>query len=85
MICLIISGGKFLFDHYHIEHRINLTTGHREAGSVILKITYGYTAKSHGPDPFVDLAGATMKGFAEAVIPGKWMVDIFPFCKFAQT
>lgn len=51
---------------------------------MILKITYGYTAEAHGRDPFVDLAGATMKGFAEATIPGKWMVDILPFCKLAQ-
>jgi hypothetical protein len=60
-----------LFDHIR-----------REAGSVILKITYGYTTQARGNDPFVDLAGKTMAQFAEAAVPGKWMVDIFPFCKY---
>ena len=57
---------------------------HREAGSVILKITYGYTAEAHGRDPFVELAGKTMQTFAEATVPGKWIVDILPFCKCSQ-
>jgi hypothetical protein len=46
-----------LFDHIR-----------KEAGSVILKITYGYTTVAHGNDPFVDLAGRTMGGFAEATV-----------------
>jgi hypothetical protein len=49
---------------------------------VILKITYGYTAEAHGADPFVDLAGKTMETFAEATVPGKWMVDVMPFLKY---
>jgi len=59
-----------LFDH--IRH---------EAGSVILKITYGYNTASHGHDPFVDLAADTMVQFAAATVPGRWMVDVLPFCK----
>jgi hypothetical protein len=60
-----------LFDHIR-----------KEAGAVILKITYGYTAEAHGADPFVDLAGKTMETFAEATVPGKWMVDVMPFLKY---
>lgn len=56
----------------------------REAGSVILKITYGYTAESHGRDPFVDLAGKTMENFADATVPGKWAVDVLPFREYLQ-
>jgi hypothetical protein len=48
---------------------------------VILKITYGYTTENEGLDPFVDLAQKTMAQFAEATVPGKWPVDILPFCK----
>ena len=59
-----------LFDH--IRH---------EAGSVILKITYGYNTTSHGHDPFVDLATDTMVQFAAATVPGRWMVDVLPFRK----
>ena len=60
-----------LFDHIR-----------KEAGSVILKITYGYTTVSSGNDPFVDLAAKTMQQFADATVPGKWSVDIFPFCEY---
>lgn len=56
----------------------------REAGAVILKITYGYTTDNEGLDPFVDLAQKTMAQFAEATVPGKWPVDILPFCKFNE-
>ncbi len=54
----------------------------KEAGTVILRITYGYTAEPHGRDPLVDMAGKTMQEFADATVPGKWVVDIMPFCKF---
>ncbi|OBT75741.1 hypothetical protein VF21_05955 [Pseudogymnoascus sp. 05NY08] len=67
----LLDSPNDLFDHIR-----------REAGSVILKTTYGYTAESHGRDPFVDLAGETMAGFAEAVIPGKWAVDVMPFLRY---
>ncbi|KAH7401090.1 cytochrome P450 [Phaeosphaeria sp. MPI-PUGE-AT-0046c] len=60
-----------LFDHIR-----------KEAGSVILKMTYGYTTELHGNDPFVDLAAETMVQFAEATVPGRWMVDILPFLKY---
>jgi hypothetical protein len=58
-----------LFDHIR-----------KEAGSVILKITYGYTTEARGNDPLVVLACTTMEQFAEATVPGKWMVDMLPFC-----
>lgn len=49
-----------------------------EAGSVILKITYGYTTKREG-DPLVALANESMMDFKSATVPGKWIVDVFPF------
>ena len=54
----------------------------KEAGSVILKITYGYTTIPKGNDPFVDLAGKTMEQFADATVPGRWSVDMFPFREY---
>jgi hypothetical protein len=60
-----------LFDHIR-----------KEASSVILKITYGYTAEAHGRDPLVDLAGRTMGTFAEATVPSRWIVDILPFLRY---
>jgi hypothetical protein len=59
----------------------------KEAGSVILKITYGYNIVPHGKDPLVDVAEKTMEQFAEATVPGRWAVDIFPFsssCSFLR-
>lgn len=51
----------------------------REAGSVILKIAYGYTTEAHGRDPLVELAGQAMDQFARAAVPGTWLVDMLPF------
>ena len=59
-----------LFDHIR-----------KEAGAVILKVTYGYTTENKGRDPFVDLASKTMAQFAEATVPGKWVVDVLPFLR----
>ena len=69
----LLESPEKLFDHIR-----------KEAGSVILKITYGYTTEARGNDPFVDLAGRTMEQFAEATVPGKWMVDILPFCEYSS-
>jgi hypothetical protein len=66
LLNLLDSPNK-LFDHIR-----------KEAGSVILKITYGYTTATNGNDPFVDLAAKTMEQFANATVPGKWSVDVFP-------
>lgn len=52
---------------------------YREAGSVILKITYGYTTEAHRRDPLVDLAREAVHVFADATTPGKWLVDVLPF------
>jgi hypothetical protein len=53
----LLASPENLFDHIR-----------KEAGSVILKITYGYTPIAHGRDPLVDLASKTMEGFAEATV-----------------
>jgi hypothetical protein len=68
----LLESPEKLFDHIR-----------KEAGSVILKITYGYTTEARGNDPLVALARTTMEQFAEATVPGKWMVDILPFCTWS--
>lgn len=60
-----------LFDHIR-----------QESGSVILKITYGYNTVPRDHDPLVDMASTTMAQFADATVPGRWAVDIFPFSRF---
>lgn len=60
----------------HIRH---------ETGSVILKIVYGYDTARHERDPLVDMAETTVAQFAEASVPGRWAVDIFPFCMLAPS
>lgn len=67
----VLSSPEDLFSHIK-----------KEAGAVILKITYGYTANPHGKDPLVDMAVKTMHEFADATVPGKWAVDIMPFRKY---
>lgn len=58
-----------------------LTWLFREAGAVILKIAYGYTAESHKNDLLVDIAGDAMDKFARAAVPGAFLVDMIPFRK----
>ncbi len=36
---------------------------------------------ARGRDPLVDIVGETMDDFAEACVPGKFLVDVAPFCK----
>jgi hypothetical protein len=66
----ILESPEDLF--YHIK---------KEAGAVILRITYGYTPNARGADPLVDLAEKTMRDLGIAAVPGKWSVDVLPFCK----
>lgn len=59
-----------------------------EAGTVILKMVYGYVPGREGRDPLVDLIGEVMDAVTEAAVPGKWWVDIVPVrklggCSFA--
>ncbi|KAF1842847.1 cytochrome P450 [Cucurbitaria berberidis CBS 394.84] len=68
----LLSSPENLFDHIK-----------KEAGAVILKITYGYNAEPHGKDLLVDMAGKTMHEFADATVAGKWPVDIMPFLRYA--
>lgn len=60
-----------LFDHIR-----------KEAGAVILKITYGYDVEPHGNDPLIDLAGKTMEELAGAGVPGRYLVDVMPFLDY---
>lgn len=57
----------------------------REAGTVILKIAYGYTAEPHEMDPLIEMAGDAMDKFARAGVPGAFLVDIMPFCKYVPS
>ena len=59
-----------LFDHIR-----------KEAGSVILRYTYGYTPEPHGKDVLVDLAEKTMEDLAEASVAGAFLVDVIPACE----
>ncbi|CAE7022126.1 hypothetical protein P3342_004979 [Pyrenophora teres f. teres] len=54
----------------------------KEAGAVILRITYGYTPNAQGRDPLVDMAGQAMADFTEASAPGRWAVDVLPFLRY---
>ncbi|KAJ0345141.1 hypothetical protein KNSL1_008738 [Colletotrichum chrysophilum] len=57
----------------------------REAGSVILRVAYGYNPEPFKDDYLIDLAGEAMDQFAQAAVPGAFLVDIFPLCKFHES
>lgn len=51
----------------------------KEAGAIILNISYGYNVEPEEADPLVDLADEALAQFSTAAQPGRWMVDILPF------
>lgn len=53
----------------------------REAGAVILKIAYGYTADPFDEDLLISMAGKAMDDFGTAAVPGAFLVDVLPFRK----
>jgi hypothetical protein len=44
-----------------------------------LQVVYDYTIEPHDTDPIVKSVGIAIKQFSDAVVPGKWAVDILPF------
>lgn len=51
------------------------------AGSVILKVIYGYQTASHD-DRFLVLIEKVMSIFSQASQPGAWLVDIIPWSMY---
>jgi hypothetical protein len=49
---------------------------------MILKIAYGYTIETRKRDPLVDLADKALEQFSRAAVPGAWLVDIIPYCRY---
>ncbi|KAF5672216.1 oxidoreductase [Fusarium denticulatum] len=54
----------------------------REAGSVILKIAYGYTAEPFNEDVLIKMAGQAMDNVTAAGVPGAFLVDILPLLRY---
>ncbi|KAI8263024.1 Multifunctional cytochrome P450 monooxygenase [Colletotrichum sp. SAR11_239] len=53
----------------------------RAAGSVILKISYGYNPESHNKDYLIDLIGHTLEELNQAGSGSAFMFDAIPFRK----
>ncbi|KAI1132575.1 cytochrome P450 [Nemania abortiva] len=53
----------------------------KTVGAGILKIAYGYTAESHRPDILIDMVNDAMGKFSRAMVPGTFMVDVFPLLR----
>ena len=61
------------------SHRI-ITRETSFPGAVILKLSHGYTVSPEGYDTLVHLAEQALdEVLFDASIPGKWLVDVFPF------
>ncbi|KAG9091724.1 hypothetical protein FS749_016327 [Ceratobasidium sp. UAMH 11750] len=54
---------------------------HLMAGSIAARIAYGYKVNS-ADDRFVQVAEEVMAGFTDAMTPGNWAVDFFPFLRY---
>ena len=51
-----------------------------ELASVVMDIAYGIEVLEEG-DPYVEVAGIAVAQLAEAVVPGKYLVDSLPICE----
>ena len=59
-----------------IEHiRTSLT-------AIILDITYGYKIEPSGDDPLISLAERVMANMGDTIVPGRWLVDSFPWLSY---
>lgn len=53
----------------------------KSAGGAMLGMLYGYKPVAHGLDPLIDLTTKTLDDFSVASVPGKYAVDMIPWCK----
>ncbi|KAG6885227.1 hypothetical protein C0993_004634 [Termitomyces sp. T159_Od127] len=53
----------------------------RLAGGIIMQLTYGYEVQE-GEDPFVTLIQGANDNFSAAIVPGAFLVDVFPALKY---
>ena len=58
-----------------------MPTSTSNAGTIILKVAYGYTVKEGKEDPFVELADKVMHVISLVANPGAYIVDTIPACK----
>ncbi|WYZ42267.1 hypothetical protein EsH8_V_001162 [Colletotrichum jinshuiense] len=54
---------------------------HKEAGTVALKIAYGYNADQFNKDPLLSKMNKVMDDFARSAVLGRYLVDFFPIIK----
>ncbi|KAF0325749.1 cytochrome p450 oxidoreductase [Colletotrichum asianum] len=55
---------------------------HKEAGTVALKIAYGYNADQFKKDPLLSKMNKVMDDFARSAVLGRYLVDFFPILKY---
>ncbi|KAJ7689941.1 cytochrome P450 [Mycena rosella] len=53
----------------------------RVVASIVLEISHGYKLEE-GNDPLMSLAEQAVTDFAEAVVPGRYLCDTIPICKW---
>ncbi|KAF9871869.1 hypothetical protein CkaCkLH20_10501 [Colletotrichum karsti] len=71
LLLRILDKPDGLFDHIQ-----------KLAGSVILKMTYGYNSEPFGSDYLVEAIAQVTHEFEKAVVPGAFMVDLFPWLRY---
>ncbi|KAF5541725.1 oxidoreductase [Fusarium mexicanum] len=54
----------------------------KQAGSVIVRVVYGYTAEHFRPDPLLSTVRKVVDEFGIAAKPGTFMVDLIPILKY---
>ena len=56
----------------------------RMTGSVILKISHGYSVEGDD-DPLVEMANRVTRNISVVTLPGRYLVDSLPICALLQS
>ncbi|KAK1852205.1 cytochrome p450 oxidoreductase [Colletotrichum chrysophilum] len=54
----------------------------RQAGSIILKVVYGYNAEQEKRDPLIDMIQQCTEDLSSSGVPGAFLVDIIPSLRY---
>ncbi|KAF8883970.1 cytochrome P450 [Infundibulicybe gibba] len=76
---------RLFYNHFHIDAVSKYFPfrdhTHHAFASTILDLAYGIKVQEKN-DPYVEIVGASVAGFAEAGVPGAFLVDFIPILKY---
>ena len=81
MISCSMSGRTFLFTIFLVMVNALILFGISITGSITLSMTYSIKVKPYN-DPYITIVEEAGEALAETLIPGAFLVDVFPIMKY---